>query len=54
MEDGEEGRRALLLSSAMGVFGSPGDLSHLSHAESSYAHYIQLSFVAVCLVAWVS
>jgi hypothetical protein len=37
-----------------GVFGSPGELSHPSHAKSSYDAYIQLSFIVVCLVARVS
>jgi hypothetical protein len=38
----------------MGVFGSPGELSHPIQAESSYAEYILLSLVALCLVARVS
>jgi hypothetical protein len=33
-----------------GVFGSPGDLSHLIHAERSYVDYIQICFCSVCLV----
>jgi hypothetical protein len=39
---------------SMGVFGSSGELSHLSHVESSYAAYIRLIFIVVCLIARVS
>jgi hypothetical protein len=37
-------------SNTKGVFGSPGELSHLIQAECSYAHHIQECFIMMCLV----
>jgi hypothetical protein len=36
------------------VFGSPGGLSYLIQAESSYVEHIQASFIVLCLVGCMS
>jgi hypothetical protein len=36
------------------VFGSPVGLSYLIQAESSYANYIQVCFIVLCLVGCMS